>query len=445
MPRSAWRRCSTSDSRRDSLRAPTRWSPTSPAERPPGAAMRVTIFTQYYPPEVGGPATRLHAFAAGLAGRGHHVTVLCEVPNYPQGVIHREFRGRPVIRRTLDGCHILYVWVQTSPKRTALRRLSWYGSYALLATAVGMPLPRPDVIFASSPPLTVGIPAAVLSRMRNTPLVLDVRDLWTEAAMALGELTQPQLISGLEMLEKYLYDSAAHITTVTKPFCEAIASAIGDKTKVSLIPNGTTRLWVDAADLEPSRAELGLRDDRFIWTFAGNVGLAQGLESVVDAAELLDERFQLLILGNGTARAALEMRATSVRPGKIVFRDQLPPEQAALYLRASDALVVPLKAAPVLASFVPSKLFDCCAVGKPVIVAAAGEPSRLVREAGAGLPIAPGDPTALAGAVRRLEADSGLGRQLAQAGRAFGAEHLRERQVERLAAILTVAAARSNR
>lgn len=397
--------------------------------------MRVRVFTQYFPPEIGATQTRLHAFASGLARRQWDVDVICEVPNHPQGIVRPGYRGRAVRRQRLDGFGVSYVWVLTRPVKTTAARLGLYGSYAAMATMLGAWLPRPDVVFASSPPLPVAAAGAMVAKRHRVPWVLDVRDLWPAAAVAMGELGSGRALRLAELLERRLYESADAITATTQPFARFIG-AITDPGKVTVLPNGTSPLWVDGASLRPDRTSLGLPSDRFLWTFAGNVGTAQGLESAVDAARHLGEGFQLLILGNGPARARLEQRAGPALGGRVIFRDQVAPAMALRYLRASDALLVSLAPDPTLADFVPSKLFDFSAVGRPVILAAAGEPRRLVEAPGAAFPIPPGDPGALMDAVRKLAVDPSLRERLSRSGHEFGRAHLREEQVERLDRLL---------
>jgi colanic acid biosynthesis glycosyl transferase WcaI len=393
--------------------------------------VRILILSQYFTPEIGATSTRVHSFAAGLAARGHEVHVVCEVPNHPQGVIHPGYRKRLVRRQRLDGFHGSWVWIRTAPEKSTRDRLAFYGSYLAMATAWASLLPRPDVVLASSPPLPVGLAGALVARRHRVPFVLDVRDLWPEAAVAVGELSNPRALGAAERLERFLYREAAAITTVTEPFVGHV-EARGGAGKVSLLPNGTTRFWLEAAGLEPDRSSLALPADEFIWTFAGNLGLAQDLDTALGAAALLGPGFRLLVVGDGAQRRRLERRAAEIAPGLVEFREQVPEQRAAELLRSSDALLVSLAPDPILQSFVPSKLFDFCAVGRPVIVAADGEPQRLARAEGAGIGVAAGDASALAEAVRHLRASSSARDELSMRGRRFAAAHLRDAQLDRL-------------
>ena len=399
------------------------------------------LLTQYFTPEVTAARARLEAFAEGLAGRGHEVEVVCEVPNHPEGVVRDGFRGRALVRGRLDGYRVNYVWVRARPHKTFASRLLFYGSYAASATAAGLALRRPDVVLASSPPLPAGAAAALIAAGRRVPFVLDVRDLWPEAAVILGELNDPRAIRLAERLELALYRRAAAITTVTEPFAREIAARVADPSKIELIPNGTTRAWLDAGEAQVDRAELGLPADRFLWLYAGNLGIAQGLEAAVEAAATLGDGFQLVLVGDGPERGTLAARAAGLPQGSVTFTGLVEPELAARYMRAADALLVSLDAQPALEKFVPSKLFDSCAIGRPVVLAAAGEAPRLAGDAEAALVVAPGDAVSLAAAVRRLRDEPQLGAGLQRAGRSFAARYLREDQIARLESVLDRAVA----
>lgn len=400
--------------------------------------MRVLLFTQYYRPEITAAAMRTEAFVDGLTARGHEVGVVCEVPSHPQGVIDPRFRGRAVFRTEEDGARVRRVWVYARPSKTAASRIANYASYALMATAAGVRAPRPDVVLASSPPLPVGAAAAAVARRFGVPWVLDVRDLWPDIAVVLGQLPEGPPLELARRLERGLYRSASRITAVTEPF-KAHIEANGGQGKVSVIYNGTSATYLDAGLTDPDRAELGIPADRFVLTYAGNLGIAQGLEAAVEAAGALGDHFQLLLLGEGPRRPALEEIAARLPSGRVEFRDLVPPEEAARIMRASDALLVPLARNPELRAYVPSKLFDACAIGRPVVVATGGEPERLVLQHDAAICVPPEDAGALVEAIERLRADPELSERLSRQAVAFASAHLRDRGVDELEAILAVA------
>jgi glycosyltransferase involved in cell wall biosynthesis len=398
---------------------------------------RVQIVSQYFDPEVTAASYRLLPLAAGLAKRGHDVEVLCAVPNHPEGSVREGFRGRAQVRREIDGVGVRHVWLRPSPAKGLRARAIGYGTFALGATLAGLASRRADVVIASSPPLSVAPVGALLARRHRCPWILDVRDLWPQIAVELGEVSSPRAIRALERLERFSYRSAAAATTPTRPFADHIAAICGEPEKVRVLTNGTTRAWLEAGGSEPDRTELGPdADDGFVWTYAGNVGLSQDLETAIEAARELGPGFSLRILGTGASLDRLKQLAAERAPGLVRFHEPVQPVAAARFARASDALLVPLADVPATGRSIPIKLYDFCATGRPVIVAAPGEPARIAREAGCGLVVPPGDPDALAAAVRQLRAEPALAARLGAAGIAFARVHLRDSQVPALEALI---------
>jgi colanic acid biosynthesis glycosyl transferase WcaI len=400
--------------------------------------MRILLISQYFTPEITAAPLRLSPFAAGLARLGHEVEVICEVPSHPQGVIYEGFSARPLQRRSLDGSAVSYVWAWPARSKSALSRLAAYGSYAATATLAGLFAARPDVILASSPPLSVGAVGSLLSRRHRAPWVLDVRDLWPQVAGELGKVSSSRALAAATALEHRLYRDAAAVLTTTEPF-KAHIGRFTELSKVTVIPNGTTRDWMAMGETEVDPAAVGLDPGRFVWTYAGNVGLSQGLDVAVEAAQRLGPSFQLLILGDGASRSGLRRAAAAAPEGSVVFRDPLPPSEASRVMRASDALLVSLADKPALGKTVPVKLYDSAALGRPIVVAAPGEPRRLAEQTGAAMTVPPGDAGALAEAVRRLREEEALRRRLSEAARQFAAANLREDGVKRLEAVLSAA------
>ncbi len=405
--------------------------------------MRILIVSQYFAPEMTAAPLRLRPLAAGLAARGHEVEVVCEVPSHPQGVRYPGFGPRPLQRRQMDGFEVSYVWAATARSKRPLRRLFAYGSYAASGVLRGALTRRPDVVFASSPPLSVGLVGEAVAARHRVPWVFDVRDLWPMVAEELGSVRSGRVIGAATAVERHLYRAAAGVTVATAAFKQHVAQTI-DPERVLVLPNGTTREWLRIGAEPADRPAAELPDDAFVWTFAGNVGLSQGLETAVEAARLLGPGFRLLILGDGASRPRLEEMATGAPAGTIEFRDPVAADRAAVVMRASDALLVSLADRAALGKTMPVKLYDSAALGRPLLVAAPGEPRRVALETGAGLTPAPGDAAELAASVRRLRDEDGLAGRLGAAGHEFAAASLREDQVAPLEEFLRRAVAGSS-
>ncbi len=396
--------------------------------------LRILLVSQYFPPEVGATQSRMQAFAEYLAERGHQVTVIAEFPNHPQGVMPPEYRRRLMEDDRSNPYRVLRVWVKTSAEKTQMTRLSFYVSFMGLATAIAPLAGRADVVIATTPPLFTGMAGLAIARMNRAPLVLDVRDLWPAAATSLLQISQGRETRIAEAIERRLYRSAAAVTAVTQPFCEHVDAIRGTNDSV-LLPNGTLPQFFVDGEVAPEH-RLGVREDSFLVTFAGTLGIAQALPSTLDAAEQLAGEADLLYVGDGPMKSAVEELAREKNLGNVHFRPQIPLEQIPPVLRASDALLVPLSGHPTFEQFVPSKMIDYMAVGRPVVLSAAGEAARILELSGAGIAVAPESPDELAGAIRWLKEHPAEAAEMGRRGRVFAAGRLRSVQAERLEQVL---------
>ena len=403
--------------------------------------MHVLFVTQFFTPEVGATQTRIHEFARACVAAGHRVTVLTELPNHPRGTILPDYQGRILTRETLDGFTVLRVWVWTAEIKTFWTRLAFYGTFFALATVRGAFIRGPvDVVFATSPPLPVGLIGWVLARVRRARFVLDIRDLWPAAARALGELDRPALLRAAEGLERFLYRHADRITTVTRGFVRHIAPMLRDAERVEWLPNGTIASVFRPDRIDPSlRNRLGLAG-RFVVTFAGNHGIGQGLETVLEAAHLLRGRpdVAFCLIGDGPEKGKLVARAAALELPNVRFLPGVPLAEVTPYLTMSDALLVTLRRHPVFDTFIPSKLFDFLACARPVILMVNGEAREVLEASGNGVWVAPEDSTGLAKAVLELMERPERERQaMGERGRSYVLTHYsRAAQAEHLLQLL---------
>jgi glycosyltransferase involved in cell wall biosynthesis len=411
--------------------------------------MRILYLSQYFPPEAGATQTRAYEMATGLIRAGHQVTMLTEIPNHPQGIVHPAYRGKLWVREALDGLDsasaidVLHVWVKASPVKTMRTRLAFYLSYMVNATLAGLLLRhRYDVIYATSPPLFVGGAALALSHLRRTPLVFEVRDLWPESAVALGELKNLRFIRWATWLEEACYRRARHIVVVTQGIYDRLVARQIPEQKLSLIPNGAN---IDLFHAQPEtgaavRQELGL-GDRFLVVYAGIHGIAQGLETVLQAAQRLEDMgasdIHFLMVGDGPCKADLLRLKSEMALSNVTMLDAQPREIIPAYLSAADVALVPLRKLELFKGALPSKIFDAWACECPIVLSMEGEARRVLERAQAGVYVEPESPQSLAEAVQALSKDRARCRNYGKSGRWFVEAHYsRQAQARRLADLL---------
>lgn len=398
-------------------------------------SLRVLVVSQYFPPEIGATQSRMQAFAEYLARRGHDVTVISEFPNHPIGVMPREYRRRLLEVDRSNPYKVIRVWVRTTPEKTQMTRLSFYTSFMAMAAAVAPIAGRPDVVLATTPPLFTGVAGLAIARFMRAPLVLDVRDLWPAAATSLRQISPGVSTRMAEITERHLYRDAAAVVAVTRPFCDHVDAIRGKPPRTRLIPNGTLDLFFEGDGQDRN----GVPPDRFLVTFAGTLGIAQALPSALDAAALAPE-VEFAFIGEGPIKHLLLEQAREQNLRNVRFQPQVPLEAIRPLLAGSDALLVTLSAHPTFRQFVPSKLVDFMAVGRPVVLAAAGEAADVVTTAGAGLVVPPEDPAALAEAIRWLRDHPNEAAAMGARGREFAGTRLRSRHAAMLEeTLLTVA------
>ncbi len=368
--------------------------------------MRILYFTQYFPPEVGATQTRAFEMSRYLARQGHRVTVVTEVPNHPSGIIPPHYRGRLFERRREQGVDVLRLWVWTSPHKSFGSRMRFYLSYMAMAGLAGSLIKgRYDLVYATSPPLFVGAAGLAAHFARRIPLVFEVRDLWPESAVALGELHNKWAIVAAEKLESLLYRRARRVVAVTQGIERRLVERGVPPHKTALVPNGanTDLFRYTEAGRAKVRAELGL-EGKFVVLYAGIHGIAQGLETVLQAADLLrgDPDLQFVFVGEGPRKGALLSMKSKLGLSNVRFVPEVPAEAMPAYLSAADCAVVPLRDEPLFRGALPSKMFEAWACRRPVLLAVAGEAADLLRDARGGLSMRPEDPEALAAAIRYL-------------------------------------------
>jgi glycosyltransferase involved in cell wall biosynthesis len=371
--------------------------------------VKALFITHFYPPEPAAAATRVASFVDALANAGHDVTVVTNFPSFPRGRFSE--RRLPLLRREQKGrTQTVRLFSLLVPGMPGSRLLHWLSAalsaslYALFARE------KYDVILISSPPITIAFPGLVAAWRHRAKLVVDVRDVFPDVAIAMGEWKKDGFIArAVERLVRVLYDRADLVVAVTP----TALSQIGERG----VPESRLILARNAAERSPNVAPRNGRGSGFIAIYAGNLGLATDVDVLVDAASLVaSENITIEIVGDGAQRTHLSQRLGTDGTRNVVMRGSLPRGDAMARVAQADVSIVPLRKG--IEDSIPTKIYDSLSVGCPVIVAAAGEASKEGAALGA-LCTPAGDAPALAQALRQLAAlDKGALRELGDAGKA---------------------------
>ncbi len=398
--------------------------------------MRILMVSQYYPPETGAPQNRLSDLAGRLSRSGHEVTVLTALPNYPRGEIFGEYRGRVLVEERSGKIKIVRTWIYATKQKTFLRRLLNYFSFVASSFALGLWKVGPaDVVLVESPPLFLGISGYLLSLCKKAKLVFNVSDLWPESAIAMGVVTNPWMIRGSRWLEEFLYRHSALITGQTQGIVDNIRSRFGDK-QVALITNGVdVKAFFLGAEAERKRVirrEFGFQD-KFVIGYAGLHGLAQGLETVLQTANLLRAQEELLFVffGDGPEKEKLLRLAKQLNLINVRFFPSQPTTRMPEIIQAFDLALVPLKRLELFKGALPSKMFEAMAAAVPVIVTAEGEARELLSKAQAGISVEAENPEAMARAVLQIFRDEEQLKTFGRHGRQYVMEHYDREKIAR--------------
>ncbi len=392
------------------------------------------IVTQYFWPEPGAPSVRYAAIVRTLRALGVSVDVITGVPNYPTGRIARGYRGVGLQVEEHDGARVHRLPLFAYGGRNKWLRLLNHGSLAASTLFAAVPGRRVDLVIAETPPLPLAVSAAVIARRSGVPLVLYVADMWPDVALAMGALHEGWVADRLRSLEAFVYRSAARVTVPTEGlFAKLAAHPAAGPDKVLLLPNGVDPAVfhpIDPLDCEAERAAIGL-GGRTLFLYAGTIGHAQALDTILDAAAALRDRSEIVfgLLGDGPERGRLERRARSLGLDNVVFAGAVAPERVARYFALSRATIAPLRDVELFGATRPAKVLPSLACARPVIFCGRGEMAALIQRERCGVAVPPEDPPRLADAVRLLAASEADARAMGERGREWA---LREYDFTRL-------------
>jgi lipopolysaccharide/colanic/teichoic acid biosynthesis glycosyltransferase len=364
-------------------------------------ATRVLLLTQWFDPE---PTFKGIVFARELVRQGFEVEVVTGFPNYPGGKVYPGYRIKWLQREVIDGVQVTRLPLYPDHGQSAVKRVLNYTSFAASALVYGLLFAkRPAVIYAYHPPLTVGVAAGLVRFFRRIPVVYDIQDMWPDTLRATGMLNNERALGIVALVCRWVYRRVDQIAVLSPGFKKLLEQRGVPEEKIEVIYN-----WADEASLTTPQGKLPANfppPDKFRIVFAGNMGKAQALDAVLNAAVLLQHRGSavcFVLLGGGVEATRLEERAAELSLGNVVFLPPVPMTEVGTSLKAADALLVHLRKDPLFEITIPSKTQAYMAVGKPLLMAVDGDAADLIREARGGVIASSEDPQGLAAAAESL-------------------------------------------
>lgn len=362
--------------------------------------MKVLIVTQYFWPE----DFRINDLALGLKQRGWEVTVLTGKPNYPRGSFFEGYGFLKRSRDTYEGISIIRIPLLPRGEGGALRLAANYLSFSLLASILG-PLycrGRFDAIFVYEPsPVTVGIPAIVLKKLRGAPIFFWIQDLWPESLSATGMVRSPLVLGIVEKLVRYIYRRCDCLLIQSRAFYNPVQRLGADQARIVYFPNSAEELY-QPVSLPEDAFERSLLPAGFRVMFAGNIGASQDFETILAAAERLRlyKDIHWVVLGDGrmSGWVVQEVKRRELSDN-VHLLGKYPVTDMPRFFALAGAMLVTLKRDPIFALTIPSKIQSYLACGRPLVAALDGEGARIIGEAGAGMVVPAEDSAALADAV----------------------------------------------
>lgn len=412
--------------------------------------MNILYISQYFPPEACAPAARVDSFSREWAQAGADVRVVTGFPNHPEGVLHPEYRKawqKGFVHEERAGVDVYRTWLFPSANRKLWGRGANFASFALSATAAGVcAAPKNGVVIATSPQILVGVAGWAVGSLRRVPWVFEVRDLWPESLVGVGQTTASSwLYRGMDGVAKFLYRQATHIVVDGEWKRRHLIHQGVKESRITVIRNGIEKdfcLDPDSSGAQEARQklrkELGLQNE-FTLLYAGTLGMAHGLETVLEAAARLSDHKDVvfLVVGAGAEKDQLCRRLAELRLSNVRVIEKQSRERIPAFLAAADVCLIPLRNKEVFKTAIPSKLFEAMAAGKPAILGVEGEAKEILLHSDGGLAIQPENPHALASAILRLQHDPALCRALGRNGRqAVLKNYLRSTQAKKYLSLL---------
>jgi glycosyltransferase involved in cell wall biosynthesis len=402
--------------------------------------MNILYLTQYFPPEVGAGENRAFEMVRNLKRLGHKITVITEFPNYPSGLVPKRYSFKLFERKKFEGIEVIRTYVKASPKRSFKNRILFYFSFMLTSILAGLKLHKKfDLIYATSPPLFVGLAGYLISMVKNLKFVFEARDIWPDAAIVLGVLKNKTLISLVKRMENLYYRKAHKVITISKGLSLLLENKGVPPSKIEVVYNGAnTEVFRFMVGNESPKEKIGYKD-RFLALYFGTMGLVHGVDLLVKVAQVLKEKdyIKFLMVGNGPHLDKIKKLKDLHQLSNLDIQEEKPRDVLLKIIASADVCLVPVKKEEFFKSVLPVKMFEAWACGRPIILSADGEAKEHMEKAHAGVWVEPESVIGIKEAILFLHDRPELCKELGKNGRSYVEKYFsRKIQAEKLEKIL---------
>ena len=386
--------------------------------------MKLLILTQYFPPEIGAPQNRLFELAVRLKKLGIEITVLTAMPNYPQMEIYKGYENKNYVFEEIDGLKIHRASIYVSKNKSIINRLRNYFSFVISSARIGKSkLGNFDFLMCESPPLFLGYSAIRLAKLKKAKLIFNVSDLWPESAEKLGVVTNKTLLNLAYKLEAKLYNKSVLVTGQTQGICNNINLRFPN-VKTYWLPNGVDLNYYDPSKIEDNnwREKNNFSNNDIIFLYAGIIGIAQGLEVILEAAKnfLTKPSVKFVFIGSGPEKEKLITIKNDQNLVNTFFLEPVSKLDMPAILKTINAAIIPLKKLNLFLGAIPSKIFENLSMEVPVLLGVDGEAKKLFIEKGnAGYYFEPENSEQLTNVILKLIDDKEKAKELGRNGRSF--------------------------
>lgn len=388
--------------------------------------MHILFITDNFPPETNAPASRTFEHAMEWVGMGHVVSVITCAPNFPFGKIYDGYQNKLFQKENMKGIHVYRVWSYMAPNKGYLKRILDFMSFMFSAILGSFKVTKTEVVIATSPQIFSAVAGYIVGIFKRCPFIFEVRDLWPEQILVVNAMKKNVVIRLLFRLAGYLYHHAAQIVTVGEGYKEQIQAGynISDE-QIDVIPNGIfPKMFSKNGGREILRSQLGW-EGKFVVLYLGTHGMSHKLETVMEGAELLKNRAEIIFafVGDGAEKEKLLHIKEEKKLDNCMFYRMQPRKQVPEFYEAADACVIPLLRCKLFEGNYPSKMFEAMAMECPIILSSDGYSRKLLNVAKAGISVPPEDPIQLAEGVQYLCQHPDECMQMGRQGREFVIEN----------------------